>query len=123
MKQCFIYEKFHPNHEYDIERHSTEFVKDFFNKSSNFYTTYTTKNIESDKRHFYFRDSFKEFTLNHFEIASLSFKGERGKVTFTIDFTGIIEGSGEIQQFKGNGCFNMINEYDYWCVDKVQLPI
>ncbi|MBN1184440.1 MAG: hypothetical protein JXB49_19265 [Bacteroidales bacterium] len=123
MHQCFIYEEFHPNHEHDIERHSTEFVKDFLNTDSDFYTTYITKNVESDKNLFYFRNSFREFTLSHFQITSLNYEGNKGKVNFNIDFTGIIEGSGELQQFNGEGYFDMVNEYDYWCVDKVQLPI
>lgn len=123
MRQCFIYEDFHPNHEYDIEEHSMQFIESFLDKDGDFYTTYMTKKVESDKNLFYFRDSFKEFTITHFEVTSLSYEGERGKVNFTIDFTGRIEGSGETQHFKGDGYFDLIYEYDYWCVDKVKLPL
>jgi len=45
----FIYEEFHPNHEYDIRNHSIEFIESYLNKESDYYTTFLTKEAEDGK--------------------------------------------------------------------------
>lgn len=40
MRTNFIYEEFHPNHKYDLEREAFDFLKMFLNKKSTFYDEY-----------------------------------------------------------------------------------
>lgn len=123
MMTCFIYEEFHPNHEYDIREHSTDGIKSFLNKKTDFYTTHFTKEAEEDVKLKHFRDAYKSFMLKHFEITHLTFDEEKSFVSFNIDFTGKIEGSTEKQRFAGEGSIELIYQYDYWCIQKINFPL
>ena len=118
----FIYEEFHPNHEYDIRNHSTDFMRSFLDKQSDYYSTFLTKKAEEDKIFKNIRDAFKSFTLKHFDILSLTFTKQKAKVIFNIDFTGIIENSNEQMNFTGKGSLDMVYKYNFWCVQKLYLP-
>jgi len=122
MMNCFIYEEFHPNHEYDIREHSTDGIRSFLNKKTDFYTTHFTKEAEEDIKLKHFRDAYKSFTLKHFEITHLSFDTEKSFVGFNIDFTGKIEGSAEKHRFVGEGNIELLYRYDYWCIQKINFP-
>ena len=122
MMHCFIYEDFHPNHEYDIRRHCNDGIRDFLNKKSEFYTTYFTKEAENDPWFNHFRDSFQSFSIKHFDILELTFDAENAKVSFCIDFKGRIAGSSEKQRFAGNGTIELLYRYDFWCIQKIQFP-
>ncbi len=122
MMTCFIYEEFHPNHEYDIRNHCTDGIKAYLNKESDFYTTFFTKKAESDPWIKHFRDAFTSFSIKQFGITDLSFDEENATVSFTIDFTATIEGSNERQRYKGKGSTELINVYDFWCIETIQFP-
>lgn len=122
MMHCFIYEEFHPNHDYDIRNHSTDFIKSFLNKESDYHTTYLTKEAETDNRLKNFRDAFKSFSLNYFEIKTLNFDEQNANVCFEINFSGTIEGSNETQYFSGQGKMELIYMYDFWCINTVNFP-
>ena len=123
MMNCFIYEEFHPNHEYDIREHSAHGIRSFLNKKTDFYTTYFTKDAEEDTNLKHFRDAYKSFTIKHFEITHLNFDKEKSFVSFNIDFTGKIEGSTEKQRFTGEGSIELLYQYDYWCIQKINFPV
>lgn len=123
MVSHFIYEEFHPNHDYDIRNHSNDFIRSFLDKSSDFYTTFLTKDAENDKSFQHIREAFSTFSLNHFEIMSLSFDEQHANVIFKIDFSGIIENSNEEVHYTGEGNIEMIYIYDYWCVQKIIFPL
>ncbi len=122
MMTCFIYEEFHPNHEYDIRQHSTDGIRSFLNKKSDYYTTYFTKEAENDPWLINFRDSFKSFSIRHFEITNLEFDEENATVGFNINFTATIEGSTEKQRYTGKGLVELIYRYDFWCIQKITFP-
>jgi hypothetical protein len=122
MMNCFIYEEFHPNLEYDIRNHSIDGVKSFMNKKADFYTSFFTREAMEDTRLKHFRDAFKSFSLKHFEITNLTFDEEKAFVSFNIDFTGKIEGSSEKQHFAGEGSIELIYLYDYLCIQKINFP-
>jgi hypothetical protein len=122
MMSCFIYEEFHPNHEHDIRNHSTDGIKSFLNKKTDFYTTYFTKEAEEDTLLLNFRNAFKSFSLKHFEITQLTFDEEKAFVRFDIDFTGRIDGGFEKQHFTGKGSVELVYRWDYWCIQKINFP-
>jgi hypothetical protein len=118
----FIYEEFHPNHEYDIRNHCRDGIESFLNKKNDYYTTFFTREAEEDIQLKNFRDAFKSFSLKHFEITHLQFDEERSSVTFKIDFMGRMEGSTEKERFAGEGSIDLIYLYEYWCIDKINFP-
>jgi len=122
MMNCFIYEEFHPNHEYDIREHSIDGIKSFLDKKSDFYTTFFTREAVEDVHLKHFRDAYKSFAIKHFEITHLTFDEEKAFVHFDIDFTGKIEGSTEKQYFKGEGTIELIYRWDYWCIGMINFP-
>jgi len=122
MMNCFIYEEFHPNHEYDIREHSTDGIRSYLNKKTDFYTSFFTKEAEEDTSLKNFRDAYKSFTLRNFVITHLSYDEEKSFVSFNIDFTGRIEGSTEKQRFSGKGSVELLYQYDYWCIQKINFP-
>jgi hypothetical protein len=122
MMHNFIYEEFYPNHEYDIRCHSNDFIESYLDKESDYYTTFLTKEAENDNILKNFRDAFKSFSLDHFEIKSISFDEENANVIFEINFTGIIEGKGETQDFSGEGSLVLLYKYDFWSIHNVKFP-
>lgn len=122
MMTCFIYEEFHPNHEYDIRNHSIDGIKAFLNKKSDFYKTFFTKKAEDDPGLKHFRDSFKSFSIKKMDITDLSIEKENATVSFIIDFSATIEGNNEKQHYKGNGIIELVYWYDFWCIEKIHFP-
>ena len=122
MMTCFIYEEFHPNHDYDIRRYSAEGVEAFLNKGDEFYAYHFTKEAEESSWFKGFRNAFESFSLKHFEITQLNFDEQKAKVTFVIDFTGFIEGSHEKHRFSGEGTLEFIYQYDYWYIQMINFP-
>lgn len=122
MQTCFIYEEFHPNHEYDIRNHSEDFVRLYLDKNSEYYKRFLTSTAEKSDWHTTFRSLFVGFDLKEFSITSITFDKEHGLATFSCDFDGRIEGSSVSVNYKGVGVIKLVQEYDYWCVDSIQLP-
>jgi len=122
MMSCYTYEEFHPNHEYDIRNHSYDFMQSYLNKESDFYTTFMTSEAEKMDWHIHFREAFSSFLLCKFEISELEFDVEKAKVQFDCEFTGQVEGSNNSFQFLGNGTMTLLYKWDFWSVDKVNLP-
>jgi len=122
MMHNFIYEEFHPNHEYDIRDHSTDFITSFLDKDSDFYTSFLTQEAEDSNVLKNFRDAFTSFSLEHFEIKSFCYDEEKASVTFHAIFSGTVEGSAKIQKFSGEGKIELIYQYDFWCIQSVAFP-
>ena len=122
MTTNFIYEEFHPNHEHDIRDHSEDFIKTLLDKESEYYTTFISREAENSKVFSQFRDSYTAFKLTSFRITDLTYAEEKASVTFKADFTAMIENSNEAQHFKGQGTMELVYQYDFWCVHKVNFP-
>ena len=118
----YIYEEFHPNHEYDIRQHAIDFVNSYLNYESNFYKSFMTKEAENAEWHLHFREAFSSFHLNDFTIKALGFDLEKAVVQFDCDFFGKVEGSAESLRFLGAGEMNLLFQWDYWCVDRINFP-
>lgn len=123
MKTYFIYEEFHPNHKYDLESETLDFLKMFLNKKSTFYNEYhsndATNHIEINN----FRSLFSKFKMTLLEIKDVHFDEENAIVKFKIDFWGKPEESNAKVYFSGNGLITFLKKYNYWCVGNVDLPI
>ena len=124
MMTNFIYEEFHPNHDYDIRQHSIEFMRTYLDKDSDYYPTFLSGGASKKEWHKHFREAFSSFNLKEFEIIGLKYNLEinEGMVEFECDFVASVDGSRDQFQFKGKGKFQLIYQWDFWCVDSVEFP-
>ncbi|MCF8373988.1 MAG: hypothetical protein K9H64_20365 [Bacteroidales bacterium] len=119
----FTYEEFHPNHEYDIREHSTDFINSFLNKESDYYKHYLTIEAEANKWFESFRNSFSSFNLTQFDIQGLDFVSDNATLLFYINFEGTIDGGSETQTYSGHGKIGLRYVFEYWCIDTVVFPL
>jgi hypothetical protein len=120
---CYIYEEFHPNHEYDIKQMVKDVVKYFLKKSECEYENIHVKHIENYSDLELFMKSFETFTLHHFNINNVLIDGEKAIASFDIKFTGHMEvASGKII-FQGPGSAKMDFENGYWWIKNLHLPV
>lgn len=122
MNSTYIYEEFHPNHEYDIRNHSFDFINSYLDKENDFYLYVMTSESQKADWHLHFRQSFSSFQLNAFSITELEFDDEKATVLFECDILGKVEGSMESLHFVGKGELNLLYQWDYWGIDSVELP-
>jgi hypothetical protein len=118
----YTYEEFHPNHAYDIERLSTDFIHSYLNKESDFYTYSLSTEAGNTDWHIQFREAFSSFQLNDFSIQKFDFDTEKAVVQFDCDFVGQVEGAVESLRFLGKGELILLYQWDFWCVDSIKLP-
>jgi len=52
----------------------------------------------------------------------LTFDTEKAVLEFDCDFAGKVEGDAASLHFKGMGEMNLLYQWDYWCIDKINLP-
>ncbi|MFO7658257.1 MAG: hypothetical protein R6W78_14445 [Bacteroidales bacterium] len=122
MSTNFIYEEFHPNHEYDIRNHCSDFITGLLQKNDYVLSAFLTEETIKEGWFTKFIESFSSFTLSHFDVKELTHNEEEALVNFVIDFTGIIEGTSIQQRFCGKGTAEMVYLYDFWCIKKVNFP-
>lgn len=124
MMTNYIYEEFHPNHEYDIRKHASEFMRSYLDKESSYYTTFLSEDATKSDWHKHFREAFGSFDLEKFEITGLQFDPDAGlaQVGFDADFTGFVEGVRDRIRYTGKGTIRMVYQWDFWCVELIQLP-
>ncbi len=122
MMWYFIYEEFHPNHDYDIRRTTAKGIKAFLNKKDEYYQMHFIKEAFEEPGLMSFRDAFGSFSLRRFKITDLSIRGINASVDFNIDFSGTIVGSKEKQHFAGHGSVELLYQYDYWYIQMVYFP-
>lgn len=124
MMTNFIYEEFHPNHEYDIRHHSTDFIQTYLKKESSYYTNFLSENANKQDWHKHFREAFSSFELRQFEILNMQFDLEKSqaKVDFECDIIAEVDGSHNKLNFAGKASIQLVYQWDFWCVDSLVLP-
>ncbi len=123
MQTCFIYEEFHPNHEYDLKRDTEDFLRMFFNTKDDFYDNYHSKDASNHIALNNFRSLFQEFEMTFFEFQEITFDEQDAIVQFNIDFWGKTDGENTKISYSGNGNITFKSEYGYWYLREVTLPI
>jgi len=132
MMNCFIYEEFHPNHDYDIREHCNEFVECLISKKwDEFMNNILLASIVSYNDNNYnqkafpaiieaFQSEYKKMKLLKWDIHSVSFdlKTEKAVLQGSIKYK-LVQSS---QIFQGKVNMELKLEYDYWSISKVVLP-
>jgi hypothetical protein len=119
----FIYEEFHQNHKYDLERDTLDFLTMFLNKKSDFYDEFHSKDAANHIELNNFRSLFKKLKLKLFEINEIVFDEQNAKTTFSIDFWGKVSGIENKIFYSGEGTMTFEYKGGYWCLVEVKLPI
>jgi hypothetical protein len=73
MVSNFIYEEFHPNHQYYLENQTDDFIKMFLDKEDDFYEKFHEKDADNHDQINTFRSLFDKFEMISFNITSIFF--------------------------------------------------
>lgn len=119
----FIYEEFHQNHKYELERSTLDFLNMFFNKKSGFYNEYHSNDALNHVELNNFRSLFKKFKMKLFDVQDIFFDDEKAKIIFNLDFWGKMNGNDNKIYYSGEGSITFILDDKYWLVQEVLLPI
>jgi len=142
MMNCFIYEEFHPNADYDI-RHAVDYffrftlakmekvggegydmlyvdTKHYINsKGEELSEEKVVNTINNFLKSF---DTFKVIT-NVFENISINPEETEASFHFSIEYQGLLDSSEEAYTFKGKGLFKLRpSEYGGWSIYHMDLP-
>ena len=133
MVRHFIYEEFHPNHEYDLHRYTEEFIKNLLNQPWNpdFEAHYFAKTIFYKEKEYDYAGisaiilAFQQgrtFTVNNFEITNIHFNLEEaeGKVSVRLAYQASAEQTDQL--YEGEGILHFIYDLDYWFLKTFELP-
>lgn len=123
LQTCFIYEEFHPNHEYDLKRDTEDFLRMFFNTKDDYYKRSHNEEATNHIALNNFRSLFKEFQMTFFEFQEITFDEQDAVVRFNIDFWAKIKDTDDKMNYSGNGNLTFKSEYGYWYLREVTLPI
>ena len=136
MTLHFIYEEFHPNHKYDIEKATADFMKHWFEQSFGEYSnemahqiilpneTMLTREAMMDKFKITF-DSYSKFINEDYFIGNVSFQLDDetplGHSEGAIRYDSILE-NGETIHFEGPFILYMQYRFDMWEIFYFELP-
>ncbi|HHH49497.1 MAG TPA: hypothetical protein ENK52_00805 [Saprospiraceae bacterium] len=135
MTTNFIYEEFHPNHEYDLEQFTREGINNLFRADKEYwdmqiltdkFISKSGKPITKEKLQksiFSFKDSYTKITLQDLNFTKIEYDLEKakGQTSFYIKYIALPE-KGEEIVFEGKGHFNFIFHYDYWLTNGMDMP-
>jgi hypothetical protein len=130
MIVCYIYEEFHPNDAYDVQRTCLEFLnylgtEEEWRIDSNLFKA--TDEIEKIKienlsRKFkIFNDAFEEIDIEELNIHTINILDFSADVHFDFRLSVLIDGSKQHQIISGAGKFGCKKDFDIWFVNDFHM--
>jgi len=125
MLTCFIYEEFHPNHEYDIRRRSQELIEALERKENDFSFFLSAESrdeiheirFEQLKRRLrLFTDAFDKVKVVNYEETSLIINEEKAKLHFKYKISLLPAESSTHHSISGEGVFTLKYLHDWWSI-------
>ena len=131
MTTHYIYEEFHPNHEYDIRRYSEDFINDWAGQKFNEYSSefgmkfISPGGVEIERDNVYQKfqwifDSYQEFQDLEYKIETIQFTlAEDGSGTgWSEGFVSYnaLQEDGETVHFEGSFKFEFLMKDTYWSI-------
>jgi hypothetical protein len=133
MNHGFIYEEFHPNHEYDLKNDAENFFNSIMNLKSDFKMYFLSPNmvkstaselvdkIVYEKRIESFRNYYNKLRINQFEIIDVEIKDinkstKFAGVKFILDYEGILKSNNAKVESCGKGYLSFVFTDDYWTI-------
>jgi hypothetical protein len=131
MTTNFIYEEFHPNHEYDIERLAADFIQVIITQDWNeYHRIMLAKTIRFNDHEFAEEDfikliyTFQEENLKmrdpEWKLLKLEYDVDHGKAFVEGALSYRSERTGKI--YEGIACLDFTTHYDFWCICSVKMP-
>ena len=135
MTYHFIYEEFHPNHDYDLRRDTTRFVRAVFGRQWNaeydgimLNSKVTFSGKEYDRLGIAsiiqrFQEAHSFFRVKSIDITSVFFDTSAGnaEVRATVNVSSRIKQGTKIQ-YEGDCLFHFVREYDFWSISSFHIP-
>jgi hypothetical protein len=129
----FCYEDFHPNHEYDLRRHTNEFVEQSIKKSlhekyNDLYNIVISKTgdaLSPEEAFFRIKRSYLDFSkleLNKMEIEKVAIDETAALVEFFIDYDGYLPNDEKVN-LQGKATLQFTKDYgEFWYISKINMP-
>jgi len=129
----FIYEEFHPNHDYDLRRYAKEFLEnllsrkwnqEFDGSSLNKKVLYKGKEYDNEEIAIIIL-GFQEdrtFQLEDVKIEQVSFDVEKGEGKVQAHLAYRAYSQGKNQHHQGDSVINFKHDFGYWYIQGFQLP-
>jgi hypothetical protein len=133
MMNHFIYEEFHPNHDYDLRRYAKEFIENLFEQKWNpEFHTHLFATMVSYKGKEYNNEeissiilAFQEghtFQVEKFTIDNVSFDLEKGEAKVQAGIVYYSCAEQNLQFHQGSATLHFTHQYGYWCLSGFLLP-
>jgi hypothetical protein len=135
MTWHFIYEEFYPNHDHDLRRYASDFVKAIFKRPWNeefddiaFASNVVFSGAEYDRRRIssiikVFQEAHESRRLKKFRIRDVTVGAQLTKAEVHADmlWSGKMK-HGENVRHKGVCRFDFVRAYDYWAISEFYIP-
>ena len=119
----FIYEEFYRNDKHELEQNTKDFLNMYFDKKSNFYEEFHSKDAINHEELNNFRSLFKKMKIKLFDVLSIEINDNVAIVNFNIDFFGKIIGTDSKIYYSGNGAVDFKFKNDFWELQTIIIPI
>lgn len=129
----FIYEEFHPNHEYDMKRSIEDFISTMFRKNREYCDMSLANNLishdgsqinspEVKTKLINFIDAIEFANLLKLDFFANYISEEVAFQKVFIDYEVTIQGTGEKIRHAGEGIFNFALMYDLYYINGIDIP-
>ncbi|MEX1238097.1 MAG: hypothetical protein WEB30_00210 [Cyclobacteriaceae bacterium] len=131
----FTYEEFHPNHDYDVRQHTSDFVRAIFTRPWNeeFHDIALARRIVFSGKGYdrpgissiikVFQEAHASLRIKAFDIREVVIDAETAKadVHGSLSLTGKITGGDKIG-YEGMFSFHFVRDDDYWYIGEFDIP-
>ena len=130
MLTCFIYEEFHPNHEYDIRKRADDFIVALEGKENDFSFLLSPESddeihdirFQQIKRKLeLFKDAFDDVKATLYKIDSVKFDEESAEILFRYKLKVLPAESKAHHTISGEGKFGLKYLYEWWTITDIVM--
>lgn len=131
MLVCFIYEEFHPNHEYDIRRRANDLFEALASEKEIDFDYHVSSGEDGEagdikcetlkRKLSLFKNAFDSVSVDKYEITSVEITDDTAEVAFDFSLSLLPAESRTKHGISGSGKFRLINQYDWWSIFEIDM--
>lgn len=130
MLTCFIYEEFHPNHEYDIRNRAQELISALEREDNDFShfidaeshdEVHEIRHEQLKRRLRLFKDAFDDVTVSNYEVTSVEITDEKAVLNFRYKLSVLPAESKKPHIISGEGKFILKYSFDWWSITDIEM--
>ncbi len=130
MLTCFIYEEFHPNHEYDIRNRGQEFMNGLERNDTDFsFFISAESHDEIHDIHFQqlkrrlrlFKEAFDEVKVTTYKVTSIVINDENAEINFQYNLSVLPAESKTRHTISGEGLFKLKYSFEWWSIFDITM--